>query len=596
MYYCTTGIPDYLLDCSQCLRTEQYATCTEEFQSLVNNKEIKFHAMKLLGSASFQLYNKKRMSRAMLPSVASVCVKHAEKAVSYLGAAFDEKLFKDGDPEAEMLDIALIDVTFGRMEGSKVQVRCLLCRSRCKKGEKLISSHIWQNSILHDFVNSCQAPPSKKIFDVMSNTYGRLQSPRQISFPMLCKKCEDQFSQYEKEFKSKIFDHLHGNPEYVVNPKGTTVHLKKKTGRDNDREWLYHFCLSIIFRALGLAIDGSMKKCGNASEVYKLFSSCRKLLMEPSSLADVKMNKPRIAIFITPINMMIMNKTNIDPALASIIFSKGMCVTSDFSLSDGIELPKGKVEYILCSVGAINIIASVSSSDNLNIPSECLVTPSQCQFIIPQAFRRYLIFPKGLMKTFEDLAAKKAMRVLHAPHMTYQDGSHVWLTEELESYLSSDLEVLALQSSNSCQSRTSRTILLNLLPCPYSAVYMPVHVKDIALSSVAIHSTSIMDNGLRKSVLVLKESIIESEEDTVFAFINIDTDSHTLWTGYILSSIGGISIQEPLIKSKVDVRVFQKLEKVFDTRHVLDQQLHEAIKEAGFLNATDFALWLNYCW
>lgn len=551
--------------------------------------------MKLLGAASFQLYNEKRMSRAVLPSITSACVKHAEKAVSYLGAAFDEKLFKDGDPEAEMLDIALIDVTFGRMEGSKAQVRCLLCRSRCQKGEKLISSHIWPNSILHEFANSCQAPLSKKIFDVMSNTYGRLQSPRQISFPMLCKKCEDQFSQYEKEFKSEIFDHVHGNPEYVVNPKGTTIHLKKKAGRDNDREWLYRFCLSIIFRALGLAIDGSMKKCGNASEVYKLFSSCRKLLLEPSSLADMKMNKPSIAIFITPINMMIINKTNIDPALASIIFSKGICVTPDFSLSDGRELPKGKVEYVLCSVGAINIIASVSSSYNLNIPSECLVTPSQSQFIIPQAFKRYLIFPKGLMKTFEDLATKKAIRVLHAPHMAYQDRSHVWVAEELESYLSSELEVLALQSS---QSRTSRTILLNLLPCPYSAVYMPVHVKDIALSSVAIHSTSIMDNGLVKSVLVLKESIIESEKDTVFAFVNIDTNSHTLWTGYILSSTGGpgISIQEPLIKSKVDVRVFQKLEKVFDTRHVLDQQLHEAIKEAGFINMTHFALWLNYCW
>lgn len=549
--------------------------------------------MRLRGTASFQLYNKKRMSHAVSPSQATLCVKYAEQAVGYLGAAFDEKLFKDGDPEAEMLDIALVDLILGGMKGSKQQVRCLLCRSRCQKGEKLISSHIWANSILHEFANSCQAPPSKKVFDFTPTTYGRLQSPRQISFPMLCKKCEDQFSQYEKSFKSKIFDHVYGNPEYAVNPEGTTVHLKIKDGKDDGRQWLYCFCLSILFRALGLAVQGSMKRCGNMSEVYRLFASCRKLLLEESSLAGVKIKKPHIAIFFTPIHMIVLNKTNIDPAMMSIILSQGMSVTSQFSLHDGRKLTKGKVEYVLCSVGAINIIASVSRLYNPNIPPECWVTPSQSEFIIPQAFRRYLIFPRGLMKTFEDLAARKAARVFRAPHIAFQDKNHLWATEELESYLSSELEVMCLQSSDSCQSTTK----FNLLPSPYNAIHKPVDVKEIALSSVAIHSTSITDGGLCKSVLVLKHSIIESEEDRVFALVYISKKGFTLWTGYILSSVDDvISIQQPLTESSIDVRVFQKLEKEFDTRHVLEQQLHVAMKKAGFMSMTHFALWLNYCW
>ena len=577
-------------------RAEQYARCIEILQELIKDEEIRVHAMKLLGEVSFQLYNQIRFKSS--PVLTGACLKYAQQAVSLLGAAYDEKVVKDRDPEAVMLDVALVDIILGKTEGSKSHVLCALCRRRCQKGEKLINSHIWANCFLQDFAGSSQAPHSKKIFDNISKEYGQLQSPGQISYPMLCKKCEDKFSQYEKAFKSNFFDLVYNNPEYAVNPKEIAVKLKCKTGHGSeDGEWLYRFCLSMIFRALGLAVHGSMKFCGNTNEVHKLFVDCRNLLLEESALENIERTKPQIAIYFTPVHMMLVNETNISPALQSIILSKGMSITSDFSFLDGKELPHGKVEYILCSIGAINIIAAVKDFYCVNIPPDCLITPSQSQFIIPSAFRRYLMFPRGLRKTFEYLATLKAKRVLHAPNKAFEHKDHVWAIEELESYLTSQAEIMSVQSFDKPQGEETNRMRINLLPSPYTGIRMPAHVKDISLHSVVIHSNSMLDSEyVCKSALVLKKPLNEHTKDSVFALLNIMTNNCNVWNGYILSTENNISIQGPLRENEVDIRVFRKLEEVFNTRYILEQQLQAAIKKVGFTTMTQFALWINYCW
>ncbi len=202
-----TGIPPCVLDFKANFRMEMHTQCiqilNEKLKSAVASEE-KNLLMKSLGIASFNVYDRRRNAGEINVS----CFDHAKQATSCLGAAYDNNCFPDRSPEAEMMDFTMTDI-IAKQNKLKLKplIRCLLCKKKCQKGEKIIKSHIWPNSCLRGFTRFApNAPDSMRIFDSTQSNYGTLLGPGQTAYPMLCKKCENFISEFENLFKSKFFD------------------------------------------------------------------------------------------------------------------------------------------------------------------------------------------------------------------------------------------------------------------------------------------------------------------------------------------------------------------------------------------------------
>lgn len=607
IYYCSLiGIPDILLDGEVMYRTERYVDCIKSLENVLEcvdiDEVIQLQAKGIIGKAAFQLYNKERLGAPKKTSHVQTYYADLKTAIGGLGTLLENGIINDRNVEAEMFDVALMDFILSQeMQKKKSQVHCLLCRKHCREGEKIINSHIWANCFLRAFAESMSAPKSKKVFDNSAKSYGLLQSPGQITYPMLCQKCEDLFGKYEKAFKSKLFDVLYKDDyEYCYNPKEISINLENKIN-----DWLYCFCLSMIFRAMGLAFGGSMRSCGNVNEVYDLFTRCRSLLLSKEPLVNVKL-RPVIGLFFTPIHMMMLNESEMSPAFKSIIFSKATCIDSVFALHSGRELAHGNLEYIICSIGAIHIVASIGKNQLPLFPSECLLSPGQKTFTIPSSMRRYLLFPKGLWKTFEYLASEKAHRILHAPKSRLKHQANTWAVEELESFtddITSKMAKVDLDESINLQETLSAIrIHINLLPHPFSRVRMPMDIKNAVMllgksSSILFHLTTFAEDSNSKSVFVVKAPLTTggiSDNSQLCALLNIESNIYSIWTGYSLSSDDYVSIQEPL-KGGQDVRLLQRVENQLNIRQAIKAQLEAALLKLGVINTSHIALWIN-CW
>ena len=572
------GIPHCLLDYEINFRLENYARCLEilnkELKS-VTVAEEKNMLMKSLGVASFSLYACKRNTSEK--SVTSF--EHAKQAASCLGTAYDNSGISDESPEVEMLDITMNDIIANQNQSYlklKPLIRCLLCKMKCQKGKKLIRSHIWPNSCLRAFTQyATTVPASMKIFDSTHMNYGTLLGPSQISYPMLCQKCENNISIFENLFKSNFFDVVHDLKfEYACNPDEIRINL--------DSNWLFLFCVSIIFRVSGV-VSGFMRRYGNYEEIYQLFMNCRKVLLNEAS-ADILI-KLKIAIFLTPVHE-ILKKSDVSPALQNIIFSKGAGAWSTFTLNSGVRL-HDKVDFLWSSIGNINIVAGVSKNCFKLISPESVVTSGQKLFIIPSALQRHLIFPKGIFREFEYLASKRTNRVLNASRVPKFKPE--WMSEEFSSFEEQACSEIANLNLEVAADRDEYKVI-NYLPSPFNCLRRNFDVKDITPAKVVIHSTSMNENA---TIITSAFLLIMTNDYSACALMQICWKSYIIWTGYSLS-VEDYSIRELLpCKNK---KILGVIEMKFKTKSAITKELHSVLLRTGFTSIAHLAQWMQISW
>ena len=577
------GYPDSLVEAAALLSVGCYAHCIPLLQSLlkqIEESQTKNHVLKVLGEASFAKYKLKRFAIKGNLENFKLCADDAKQAVSCLGIAFDEGLIDDGDALSCQLDIAMMDLIFNVPD--KPLVRCLLCRQRCIKGEKIIHSHVWPESLLRFFTDSCRAPKSLQIFDTSWRKSGSLQGPRQIGFYMLCKKCENLFSQSESAFKSKFFQQLHNNPERPSVSTSEEVIIDLSDGTHSD--WLYYFCISIVFRVLVLASKGFISRYGNVKELYDLFNNCRKILLEKDK--SYLNRTPCIALFFTPTHFL--SELNLSNSFLKIIYSQGISDLPAVHLHNGTRMPNGQADYLYCSIGDINIIAGINGCHLKYIPSDCLIKPGQKRFVIPSALKRFLLFPKGLLKEFEILASLQMSRALHIPSSQLSGTkSRPWVTEEFALFsqaLSHSLE-FPLESEDG-------TVFINLLPFPLN------EVKQIGSFNVAVMSSNKVkvilhdfDIGNLNHIFIVSWAKFNESFDLCI-ILNIKANKCNIWMGYHLSP-DDLSLQEPLCFSQEKADLFLQIEHIFQVKQKLAEDPSTTITRAGFHQAEHFLFWIN---
>ena len=539
--------------------------------------EEKAMLMKFLGISSFHIYRCKRNAGETL----AVCLDYAKQAVSCLGAAYDSHCINGDGPEAEMLDIAMSDFIANQVKPElklKPLIRCLLCRKKCQKGEKIIKSHIWPNSCLKSFTHSSSnVPGSMKIFDSTLMEYGTLLSPGQISYPMLCQQCENHISKFENLFKSNFFDVVYPKMIAGNNPEETFIAL--------DSDWLFLFCVSIMFRFIGVAMNSYSRYIGNVKEIHQLMVNCRKVLTN-QDCAEV-LAKLKIAVFLTPIQELLSSGSNVSPAFKSIIFSKCMGAHSKFALGSGDQL-NGNVEFLWCSIGTINIVAGITEKSFNLVSLVSTLTSSQRQFIVPSSLQQYLLFPSGLLREFERLASKYSSRVLNASKAP--SSKTQWMFEQtssFEEYSRSEIASLKLEGDVKKEEHD----VINYLPKPFDSLRQTVNVKEISPAKVIIHSTSMTeDASVVTSVFVLT---VLSDEIGACALLRILSPNFIVWVVYSLS-VNDFSIQS-LIKCK-NMKLLKEIEKKFDTRSITVKELKSALLRTGFSSMAHLAEWIHINW
>ena len=136
-------------------RKGEYQSCISKLQEIINDKEespIQVIMMQTLGESYYMLYTLKSSSdnQGKHSGSNSEYYENAKQAIKHLGIAYDHQIFGNEDINSMHLDLAMMDCICNARDKPSLS-RCLLCHRKCGKGEKLIRSHIWPNTLLRHF-------------------------------------------------------------------------------------------------------------------------------------------------------------------------------------------------------------------------------------------------------------------------------------------------------------------------------------------------------------------------------------------------------------------------------------------------------------
>lgn len=247
----------------------KYIECIEWCNCILSNtsqEQITNTATLLKGKSLYHIYQREQLLQVKRIGVMTAkqakllqdrCYKKTEQVVKLLGKALDYHYI---DTEgSKLLDFAMIDY-LGVVNRLGDCNRCMLCRNQVE----LRLSHIVPVSVLNELSADKIVEPSKK---VMLSAHFSLKkplvrkSPGQVAYKMLCGACENRLSlNGETKFCSEFF-------KPIFHRSSDSIHYDK---------WLYHFCVSMLFR--GLSYHG-ITCCLNSSELYNVLLLCRKHLL-----------------------------------------------------------------------------------------------------------------------------------------------------------------------------------------------------------------------------------------------------------------------------------------------------------------------------
>ena len=183
----------------------------------------------------------------------------------------------------EFLDISLMDAVreanqkFGSKPGAKL--RCLLCH----KHEHMVKGHFWPHATLKDTSLSLSGKPTYLVKGPSEkHKKSEYKTSKGVVFYMLCRHCDNQVLSIEENYFAE---------NIMKKMNKTEIQAIAYT------ESFYRFCLTMVFR--GLILQRGLQKCTNFKKIYKVFSQCRNVLLNPCNLhAD---NLPQVAVFFTPL-------------------------------------------------------------------------------------------------------------------------------------------------------------------------------------------------------------------------------------------------------------------------------------------------------
>ena len=390
------GLDDLLVYCDTTYKTSQFSDCiqmAEKITALAKDKDQNMFLSALVYKAKCMY----RMYRQKLNLYELLCEQDAKKyrtimdnvktVIEILGMALDQNVIDDEGKK--FLDIAMMNLVRGSNELNKLKYsRCMLC---LRGNRKLQKSHIYPRAGLKTFSGSVERREGGKLFTVV-NAPPKWQyqywSPKTVTFFMLCSECENIINtRGERDFHQHFFLSLYDND----NPQSFLEEKQIHYG-----PWLYHFCISLIFR--GLASGAGVPEVVNDDEIYDLFTTCRNFLL---NVAGNGSNHPTLYVFINPAEVPDEYNTTILPGALN---APGFFTIQTEDLIEGLSLPPTNAHFAVAHFGKINILYKFSPSADATLPTEWKISPLCGTYNIPQESTRAIGIPPGVWKMFEAIS------------------------------------------------------------------------------------------------------------------------------------------------------------------------------------------------
>lgn len=389
---------------------------TKQTTEQENQNTAKF----LSGKAKFHVYQKiqlqlKRQSRLQLQFTPEYqaqhkqCYQTAKSVISSLGAALDTSSF---DPmleadERKMLDLALLDyITQARLDPG----RCLLCLRK----SKLCNSHYFPKSLLECFIRGVATPSNLKVLRPSVEYRGQSKSPKEMVYSMLCASCENFLSKHgESQFRPEFFSQIYDEE----NPTRSTSRQEIRYG-----EWLYNFCIGLIFRGIAISYDDQFINC---DELYDLFQRCRHLLhgIAPQEFPGLTSTPPepiQVAILVNPSCGRAVEDSQY-PHMTKVLNSLLKYIHVQGPLDSDVISRPHRLHGFIVHFGMINVLVPINPSESKSIPSENFVDPKGGVFIMAADEERGKAIPKGIWKSFQCQAVSSENEILEWPENLAKD-------------------------------------------------------------------------------------------------------------------------------------------------------------------------------
>lgn len=387
-----------------CYHCYKYQRCVEIYQEYVDAGNQKCgQALLIYGKALFHVF---RREMHLLSSLAvdrktyrqhfSRCFQLAKQCIVSLGTSLDSGLLDDEG--MKFLDLAMISYA-SRTNNLNACKRCLLCH----KHSNLQRSHLWPESMLRHFKSGVSTPSDHKLFISMQEdgTMRRL-SPRELSFWMFCTNCEQNLSNLGERHFIPLFT------KQIYNLSDLESPLREQ--EFSYREWLFHFCVGIIFR--GLATQEYITSFTNEDELYDLFVSCRSALCGSSLLQKIA-EKFHFCVLFSPTKLG--PKESASGFINTWLTSFGEFVLSDICLSNGVGCIPREAQFFLAHCGVFNIIVPLGRSREVPLPASSCIHPCSGTYKVPAADKRLALLPRGMVTFFHLMSDRADVTFFETP-------------------------------------------------------------------------------------------------------------------------------------------------------------------------------------
>ncbi len=360
--------------------------------------------MRLLkGKSLFQLCNEgiEKLPKTISPKdvklkqVWNECIKYATEAVNLLGSAHDHcYIDEDG---SKYLDLCMMFLISNGNALNKCQ-RCLLCLTNLKSAKikqesgkqhkGLQHSHVIPKAILDAFSSGLIKTTSQRLFRLCGTetSLSQLKSPKELTWFILCSKCEQSFGIFEEQFVNKFFKRIYD----VSNPASPLEAQEIVYGH-----WLYQFCVSLFFRGiaiLDIPCNDNVKRFQNSENLYEIFVRCRQILLSPS---DAKI-MPSIHVLINNTLPTSEDKKLYTTMHEVLVSPEILGVAAEKDPKKYFVGPK-KCNLFLAHMGIINVVVDVE----VTIPSNrYLINQEGGLYHVPPDSERDQFIPPGVKEIF----------------------------------------------------------------------------------------------------------------------------------------------------------------------------------------------------
>lgn len=390
--------------------------CTEIVKSSCNDSNL--HKFELLrGKSLFHIFNRvfDEFPAEVSPKDYSTrkkfdaCIDQAVEVVGLLGYAHDLGFIDEEG--SKYLDLSMI-LLISSDNALKRCDRCLLCLQNLKQKTKAMDekqqpmdpagnsvlpsskqskglqhSHVWPKAIFDAFSSGLPKTSSRRLFRLSSSTsFSQLKSPKEITWFMLCKGCEQLTGAIEEQFIRKFFKKIYD----VSSPSKPLDAQVIKYG-----SWLYKFCISIFLRGIAVLPCNDSFRRVNADKLYELFTMCREIL-QPSNTHHAYSALPAVHLFINPTSPTL-EESQLFSTIHEALVSPAFLAITTRGCSNVYFRPPYEACLFVAHLGILNVVIDVGSvlpSHSRSIVSE------EGEYHVPCESERSQLLPEEVKRVF----------------------------------------------------------------------------------------------------------------------------------------------------------------------------------------------------